>query len=250
MASKFTSIFIVVLLCPCMNVFSMSRDTKFFNEVLEAAWQPNASVTYQRVLGECYRIGQGVAITPQKAFEWHLKAAEGGVVYSQVTIGEFYETGFGVVKNPQLAFVWAMKAAQNGDQVAQGKVGKFYTCGFGVEPDLEKALEWYLKAATQIDSPIIKSSEYDLGKFYEEQIGDPWKAFVWYLKSARHGSCVATYEVIRCYENGFGVEKNHEKAEAWLHKNGYGQPVEINQELSDCVDAQIEYARSIGLLPK
>ncbi len=257
MASKLTNIFIAMLFCPCMNVFSMSRDTSFFKYALEAALKDDATIGEQKLLGDYYKNGGGIERAPKKAFEWYMKAAIRGDAASQYEVAILCENGDGVEKNPEQAFEWMLKAAQQRYALAQHKVGNFYAKGFGVERDLESALEWYLKAVKEVDVWILASYQLDLGKFYEEEIGDPWKAFMWYLKAAKLGARIATHEVIRCYENGIGVEKSHEKAVEWSHENGYEHYGEIDKRLEALLeeqvarlDEQLKIVKASGLWPK
>src|SRR6266542_4040823 len=70
-------------------------------------------------LGDCYRLGTGTAVDPQKAVEWYTKAAEGGHLTAQYSLGVCYRLGTGTAVDPQKAVEWYTKAAEGGDFVAQ-----------------------------------------------------------------------------------------------------------------------------------
>jgi len=101
----------------------------------------------QCVLGDRYRIGDGVERNLSEAAKWYLKSAVSGFARAQFMLGGFYEREDGVEKNLQEAAKWYQKAAEQGYAKAQVALGHCYEGGYGVEKDLKAALEWYHKAA-------------------------------------------------------------------------------------------------------
>ncbi|MFA6263055.1 MAG: tetratricopeptide repeat protein [Candidatus Babeliales bacterium] len=246
MYCKINSVALMLVVCPLFNMFAMNTESDAFKWELEFAEKYGASAGMQSSLGDRYMDGNGVEKNPAKALEWHLKAAIGGNIRSQIIVSTFYADGVGTEKNPIEAFEWMLKAANGGFHVAQRKVGDFYAKGFGVEQDVMQALEWYIKSIRNED-PI---SAYAIGELYRDEIGDPWKAFSWFLKAAERDYYKARQEVALCYENGIGVEKNHENAISW----SYPRSVEFDFELFDRLETnneylkmQIEEAHAMGL---
>ena len=99
-------------------------------------------------------------------------------------LGALYEAGKGVDKDMNLAFTNIAKAAEMGYAPAQCALADMYYEGRGVEKDYGKAAELYSKAEAQ-------------GQLNE-------------TAAKRYASC---------FENGWGVEKNSEKAESLLKGN-------------------------------
>ena len=47
---------------------------------------------------------------------------------------------------------------------------------------------------------------------------NPNEAFKWYRKAAEQGFAQAQYSLGKCYQEGFGTQKNEAEAEKWLSK--------------------------------
>src|SRR6266542_3997236 len=78
-------------------------------------------------LGDCYRLGTGTAVDPQKAVEWYTKAAEGGHLEAQYNLGVCYERGRGTAVDPRKAVEWYTKAAEGGHFGAQDHMRNHFT---------------------------------------------------------------------------------------------------------------------------
>ena len=70
----------------------------------------------QRLLGECYYFGRGVAEDYQKAAQWYTKSAEQGIAEAQYQLGSCYDMGEGVPEDPKMAVKWYTK-----EQIYAGK---------------------------------------------------------------------------------------------------------------------------------
>jgi hypothetical protein len=62
-----------------------------------------------------YETGQGVTQDIIEAAEWYRRAAERGLVASQIKLGTMYERGRGVPQDYALAYMWFNAAAMSGD---------------------------------------------------------------------------------------------------------------------------------------
>jgi FOG: TPR repeat, SEL1 subfamily len=86
------------------------------------------------------------------AAHWFERSAELGNDYAQKILGDLYAEGRGVARNPQLAADWREKAANRGNVQAQFLLGKMYYDGEGVPHDTVKADYWLSRAATEGNS--------------------------------------------------------------------------------------------------
>ncbi|MBR5640374.1 MAG: sel1 repeat family protein [Muribaculaceae bacterium] len=155
----------------------------------------------------CYAMGTGVEVDEDKALDYLTRAAETGLILAQHELGVYYyNEGM-----PEEAFPWFVKAAEQGFARSQNELGLLYQDGEGVEQDIEKAAYWFEKAAMQGHPGgmnNIAAIYFNEGK-YENAI--PW------LEMATKTEYVeALYNLAICYEKGYGVEKDIEKAKSLL----------------------------------
>jgi uncharacterized protein len=100
----------------------------------------------------------------EKSYQWTLKAADNGHLYSQFHLGKMYEEGTVVKQDTEQADKWYQKAAESGFLLAQKKLGDNYTNGIPKGAEFLKGIYWYEKAADQGD----KSSINRLIHFYSQ----------------------------------------------------------------------------------
>ena len=105
------------------------------------------------------------------------------------------------------AFELFSKAAEAGDSSCQLNLGYFYDYGIHVQRNLRKALHWYRKAyhqsCAEAASNIATIHRDD--KAYTRMV---W----WWRRSVQLGNEDAWINLGHCYESGYGVRKNPEKA--------------------------------------
>jgi TPR repeat protein len=97
-----------------------------------------------------------------KAYEWLVKAANGGNAWAEANLGWFYDKGKHVAQDYRAAMKWYLKAADQQYPAAEDMIGKMYRDGRGVQKDYAVAAEWFQKAADQINS----DAAIDLGFSY------------------------------------------------------------------------------------
>ena len=179
----------------------------------------------------------------EEAFEWFMKAAEKGLAEAQYALGDCYALGYGVEEDWETAYEWFLKSALQGYALGQFEVAECLASGTGVEEDEEKALEWYIKSAengcamAQVEIGIRhdkKGNFAEAAKWYEKAAlqGDPEgqhnlgcmylngegvpldydRAFKLFCLAAEQHVGGAICNVGYCYEMGYGVEKDVEKA--------------------------------------
>ena len=135
--------------------------------VQKAAELGNAEAQY--ILGQLYRLGQGVPQSHTAAARWYQRAAEQGCADAQLNLGTMYLEGIGVPKNGERAAQWLQRAAEQGDVLAQAKLGLMYALGLSVPANYARGVQWLQKAADQGDA----TSQYYLGTMYMSGRGVP-----------------------------------------------------------------------------
>lgn len=166
------------------EAFSRQNCPSNINFFRKSAEQGN--VIAQRLLGTCYRYGEGVAKNETEAFNWYRKAAEQGSAGAQRNLGYLYYTGKGVHQSYANAISWYRKAADQGDTNAQTILGLMYRDGEGVDQSYANAISWLRKAADKGDA----DAQYNLGYMYYEGKGlaqSNTEATNWWQKAAIQG---------------------------------------------------------------
>jgi TPR repeat protein len=191
------------------------------NDKLALSWYTKAAnnkdIKAQNYLGKMYQQGSAVSQSYQKANEWYARAAKQGDAEAQYQLGHNYEKGLGFTQNLTEAINWYTKAAKQNFAMAQNRLGKMYYLGKGVSKDYDKSFRWYLKAAKQ----NLAQAQDNLGLMYFKGFGvkkDFEKSLEWYLKAANQGYADSQALVGAMYEYGRGVRKNNAKAVQWFKK--------------------------------
>ena len=85
----------------------------------------------------------------------------------------------------------------------------------------EKKYTEAVKKLTPAAQKGHKKAQYHLGRCYDKGYGvteDNQKAYQWYLKGAQQGHGKSQYQLAKCYMKGKGVAKDTAKAKAWILK--------------------------------
>ncbi|HEX7047283.1 MAG TPA: hypothetical protein VF275_06915 [Gammaproteobacteria bacterium] len=88
-----------------------SGETLSVEQIVVAAEAGNAIA--QRLLGDAYGKGQGMAIDLPAAFGWYLAAAEQGDAAAQAAVAAMYAYGRGVKQDYAQAAEWSARSAAN-----------------------------------------------------------------------------------------------------------------------------------------
>lgn len=135
-----------------------------------------------------------------------------GEICSYYLVGNLYYFGCGVKKDINKAILWYEKSAKEGDGDACIKLGDLYFYGDGVEKDIKKAIGFYKIAAEQaIDSAIMKLEDI---YYFCDEIDDKES-----IKMFCDNDDVFE-EIGHLFSNGYGVEKDINKAISWYEKAG------------------------------
>ena len=108
----FLAIFGVMLVIPFMTKTLSDGVTSYSQGDFKTAMTTLAPMadegdpTAQYMLGEMYRLGQGVKKDEPKALKWYKKAAENGSPEGQFALGMCYATGIGTDPDPISAYQW------------------------------------------------------------------------------------------------------------------------------------------------
>lgn len=150
-----------------------------------------------------------------KAINYLLPCVEKENDNAQLLLGRLYaakKTEEGYTK----AFKLLKKSAKQDNPIAMADLGILYKYGRGCKLNYNKARKWFKKAAKLGNS----KASYSLGYLYLKGLGtisqDYSKAVKWFEKSEHP---MANYWLGVCYLNGYGVEKNLNKANELLGTN-------------------------------
>lgn len=184
-------------------------------KVEELAKAGNAAA--QNLLGQCYLDGLGIARNPQKAFYWISKAAEQKNLKALCNLGYCYENGIGTEKDFFQAYSFYKLSALKGNSAAFNNLAQCYLNGTGTPTDSIKARAWFEKGA----ETGIRSSQTNAGYLYIAIEGQEnyEKAFYWLKKASEQNSPNALEMLGMCYDNGWGCEVNHSKAQECYRKS-------------------------------
>lgn len=141
-------------------------------------------------LGWIHENGIGVKRNLDWAFEFYSEAAESGNPLACFTLGSFYEEGDFVPTDTEKMLEYYQIAANKGYPQAQFKLCQIYSRGFnGNAPDMEKASYYF---------QLLNVSEHKFDNYGPE-------------KGVRYGNIGC------CYREGFGTEKDLERALSYFH---------------------------------
>jgi len=249
-----------------LELLQQIKDDPDLEQIRKAAEQGDAEAQFQ--LGECYRLGTGVAQDIEEAAKWYRKAAEQGHAVAQHSLGVFHLHGFGIAEDREKAVEWfrkaaeqgyedsinvlkqmenpqeetelerIRKAAEQGDAEAQYKLGVCYKKGSGVSFSLSEAAEWFRKAAEQ----GLAEAQYELGVYYINYYVDgvakySEEAIQWFRKAAEQGHVVAQHNLGVYYEQGTGVAQDNAEAAKWYRKAAEQDHVGAQYALGICYDS-------------
>jgi hypothetical protein len=149
-------------------------------------------------------------------------------------------------------FLSIQRDADAGIVEQQYNLGLIYFTGSGneIKVDDKKAIEWLEKASLKENS----NAEYTLAFIYSrgslDAPADYTKASYWFLKAALNGLQEAQYRIGLAYSSGEGVDKDLEKAYAWLNlekeDTGDTRGIDlINKIKSQLTDSQLKSANRI-----
>lgn len=161
--------------------------------------------------------------------EWLFKIAQCGNTKAMILISNFTRVGLSsfeenddrylekkyIIRDLNISFKIMQKASTIGDIRATRKLSQFYFLGLGIEKDPQKAITCLQSAADKGD---IRSL-YLLGKYFRnDYLGmegnweNPELAFKYFQQSAEKDYHKGTFELAKCYLEGYGTNLNFKLA--------------------------------------
>ncbi len=174
-------------------------------------------------LGLAYYNGEGVEKDIKEAIKWYRKAAEMGSPSGQYNLGRAYHVGEGVEQDTKEALVWLLKASEQGSAIAKKYIDEKMKDA-GVKKDKVEASTVKNEAAEQENTKALKSdfitgiidqktlSQKAKQLYYEKKYAEAFSAYE-ALKEA--GDADALPWLGYLYDNGYGVKKDSQKAQAY-----------------------------------
>ena len=163
------------------------------------------NATAQRVLGDCYANGDGVALDLSEALKWYEKAAEQGDPYSMYATSVFLLKGDApIVQDHAKGISYLEKAASSGLPAAQHDLALSYIGGQFVEKDVSKGLDLLEQACASGNpySQVILATIYYQGELVSADLPKALKLF---QSAAVQGLPEAQYNTGLFYINDAGT---------------------------------------------
>ena len=187
----------------------------------------------QRMLGDCYYVGEGIREDKQEAVKWFRLAAEQGDAEALFCLGGSYYFGEGIREDKREAVKWFRLAAEQKNSAAQWMLGVCYYFGEGIREDKREAVKWYRLAAEQKNSAAQK----ELGNCYYVGEGireDKREAVKWFRLAAEQEDAAAQWMLGDCYYFGTGIREDKQEAVKWFRLAAEQEDAEAQWMLGDC----------------
>lgn len=170
----------------------------------------------QRILGQMYDKGNGVAEDPAEAVTWYRKAATTDAE-ARFLLSNALARGRGAVRNDAESVVLLREAAAAAYLPAQQELAYRLENGTGIKKDEAEAAVWYRRAAERGEI----TSQQKLGEFLAKGRGVPkneTEGLEWYRKAGDAGSGEAAWQASQMYFKGRGTAKDDAAGTEWLKK--------------------------------
>ena len=189
-----------------------------------------------RMLGEAYMNGT-IFKDEEYAFKLFKRGAELKDSDCMFNLAYSYAKGFGTEVNEEESLRWLNEAARYGEVHACLKLADCYYAPDMVEKDDAESFRWMKKAKDLGD----KSAYYMLAGYYEKGTGtrkNPEKAFKIYMRAYRKYPTDhdAVRNLIRCYREGIGTEKDESKIPEIYRNSAEKGDVSANLALGQCYE--------------
>jgi TPR repeat protein len=189
------------------------------DEAAEWFLSGEGNATAQMVLGDAYRLGEGVSKDLTEAVNWYRRAAEQGNEWSQYMLGQAYSHGYGVQKDDSTASEWYFKAAKQGNAKAQFYIGVAYSSGIGVPKDEGESEKWYRRSAEQGEAmaQVALGLSYYVGtKYIPKKLA---YAYMWMSLAAAQGTQVKARDDLLKKMNDEEIAEGQRLFQEWLRQH-------------------------------
>lgn len=168
--------------------------------------------TAENNLGILYESGKHVKLDYAKAVTHYRRAIQLGSTEAMCNLADCYASGNGVTKCMKTAIKWYEESAKHGLAGAQCELGICYYEGKGMPINAKRAVELFYQASEHEAEGLRQ-----LGRAYSEGKGvqqNAPHAFTLLYRAATEGegNMEACFDVGKCFEFGFGVPRNIDKA--------------------------------------
>lgn len=206
-----------------------SDDNRYFQKLCNVYLTANNLTELGRL---CLQVG--IYINAESAVKYYLKEADLNKAEAQYRIAQYYR----INGNYEEAFKWYMKAAEQGYTKA-----KEILCEIDKRRKAKEKFETLCKDADQGDM----ESQFELAEYYytgNDKINieqNYLEAVKWYRRAAEYGHGFSLYRLGYCYQFGYGLDKDLDKAMKCYRKaldNGYEQAKEPLNKLEECNKAK------------
>lgn len=172
-------------------------------------WHRRAAQTHpfsQYVLGK-HLLEQGQSENAEEGLRLVCQSTEHRYSSAQLLLGQYYKEGQFVDQGPNLAFHWLNKAAEQAEVSAYYPTAYAFEKGIGTTVDYEKALKFY-KLAAKYDDP---NALLRLGKLFLKGRGmekpSEAMALTYFQQASQHGSVAGKYYLGMMHLLGQGMDK-------------------------------------------
>lgn len=204
---------------------SVKADTvtahKYFTKACEAAFNNQCADLSDSGISKNLWSSLGLS------FQENLKQAQTGAPSAIQTIINSYHRSNFTPKRQKQAFKWAQKLSDQGEPWGEYVLAHYYQRGIGTDRNIPKSLEYYEKVAKH-GEPEGYLGMADIYMHGDGVPKDKSKADTLYKKFLAEnkrlepeGKGMPRYELAYLYENGYGVDKDIERAVQY-YKDGVG----------------------------
>lgn len=212
---KLLRLLALLLFSPCMSLAQNQPEATVVTDALiQRAETGEAEAQWQ--LGECYRLGNGVAQNWETAVYWYEKSAAQQYVPAVHSLSVCLGCGLGINRDVNRAMELARFGAEKGFVKSKIALATYYSQS-DMECDRQKAYEIFSELAERGDVLSI----YNLGVCYKDGIGvqkDMAQAIHWMTKAAEAGNTSAQAWLALEYKSGTNVPQDMQKTLFWLTK--------------------------------
>lgn len=217
-----------------VNVYSVSDPEKMTPELMRNLHYATVMTLasrgipqYQVMAAQILQDGILTSADIERALDLLKSAADKNYVPAYRPLARMYDKGYKKVpEDLEKAFEWDLKAAEAGDVLAYGNVGYAYREGEGTMKDFDKAKEWYEKGIAKNIPGSMRGLAYMYLSDFKGFENDNEKAFELYNKAYEtdvktgntEGQANSAISIGYCYNLGYGVPKNMDKAIEWYTK--------------------------------
>ena len=146
------------------SLYKNGRYTEAFNIAMRLALTGYAPA--MNMLGDMYRLGQGVEYNSREAVEWYRKGMKLGNYDASYNLALCYLAGVGVGRDSEVGLRMLEELAGENYLRAVNELAGIYYNGNGVKKDLKKAVEYYKHSAESGSARAL----YNLAMMYHDGV--------------------------------------------------------------------------------